>query len=211
MWVVKLGGSLFKTAHLKGWLAVLAQTRPLVVVPGGGPFADQVREAQTQWRFDDTCAHIMALLAMEQFGRMLCALQPGLVAVANRSQIDEVLQRGETPVWMPSAMVMSDAGIEESWRVTSDSLAAWLCAELDMNRLLLVKSVSLQGEDHCADELARAGIIDSQLGGYLQQFNVHSWIMAREEHGRFRKLQGGDMEVATKVVAVTGGASPSQV
>ncbi|MCG8046554.1 MAG: hypothetical protein N0C89_17320 [Candidatus Thiodiazotropha endolucinida] len=74
MWVVKLGGSLFNSADLRDWLAVLAKAGSLVIVPGGGPFADQVRLAQRLWQIDDSSAHLMALLAMEQFGRMLCGL-----------------------------------------------------------------------------------------------------------------------------------------
>jgi aspartokinase-like uncharacterized kinase len=68
MWVVKLGGSLFGSDHLGSWLSLLAKVGSLVVVPGCGPFADQVRQAQHRWGFDDSTAHIMALLAMSRRG-----------------------------------------------------------------------------------------------------------------------------------------------
>jgi aspartokinase-like uncharacterized kinase len=72
----------------------------------------------------------MALLAMEQLGHMLCGMQSGLVAAVNLSQIEEILERGGTPVWMSASMVLADSAIERSWEVTSDSLAVWSAENL---------------------------------------------------------------------------------
>ena len=73
--VVKLGGSLAFSDALRPWLDALSQcARHVVVVPGGGPFADAVRAAQPRMGFDDRAAHHMALSAMEQYGRALVGL-----------------------------------------------------------------------------------------------------------------------------------------
>jgi dihydroneopterin aldolase len=52
MWVVKLGGSLDAAGRLGDWARALAATppslrQPLLVVPGGGPFAHAVRAANS--------------------------------------------------------------------------------------------------------------------------------------------------------------------
>ena len=61
--IVKLGGSLFnQIADLAPILN--ASTRPLFIIPGGGPFADLVR----QIRVNNDAAHWMAIAAMEQYG-----------------------------------------------------------------------------------------------------------------------------------------------
>lgn len=192
MWVVKLGGSLFHSSHLQSWLKLLAERRSLVVVPGGGPFADQVREAQVSWQFDDSTAHAMALLAMEQFGLMLCGMQSGLVAASTPTQILEALEGGETPVWMPASMVLSAHRIRPSWEVTSDSLAAWLCGELGADNLLLVKSVRPEEGATSVEALTRAGIIDPLLGGFLQTQATNGWLTFVEDHqylARFEQEQ----------------------
>ena len=45
--IVKLGGSHAFAAHLKDWLGAIAEgAGRVVIVPGGGPFADAVRAAQ---------------------------------------------------------------------------------------------------------------------------------------------------------------------
>jgi len=128
--IVKLGGSLASSPGLRAWLDVCASVGAgrMVIVPGGGPFADAVRALQPQQGFDDASAHRMALLAMEQFGRMLIGMHPRLVAADSASAIGYALARSEVPVWMPSAMALACADIPASWNVTSDSLAAWLAS-----------------------------------------------------------------------------------
>lgn len=168
LWVVKLGGSLALSPQLKRWLAVLAAAgKAAVIVPGGGPFADQVRVLQKQRRFDDATAHHMALLAMEQYGCMLAGLQPGLQPAASRREIARARRAGLTAIWMPTRMVLADAGIAASWDITSDSLAAWLAGNLRADRLVLVKSVALAEASVPAAVLARRGIVDPAFPAYL--------------------------------------------
>src|SRR5579885_2236793 len=75
--VVKIGGSLAKDRQWAAWLDVLAgRGGPLIVVPGGGAFADCVRAQQRVMGFSDKAAHRMALSAMGQFGMALAAQSP---------------------------------------------------------------------------------------------------------------------------------------
>lgn len=138
--VLKLGGSLSGQAALSGWLQALARAGGrVVVVPGGGPFADAVRNAQAQQPFPDATAHHMALLAMEQFGLALCGLESTLRPAASVQAIHDALASGLTPVWLPTAMCLHAPGIPEDWSVTSDSLAVWLATVLDADALGLIK------------------------------------------------------------------------
>jgi aspartokinase-like uncharacterized kinase len=148
-----------------------------VIIPGGGPFADQVRAAQKQWRFDDAVAHHMALLAMEQYGRMLAGLHPGLRPAATRAAIARARRAGSAAVWMPTRMALSEPRIAASWDVTSDSLAAWLAGVLVADRLVLVKSVALAGGPTAASALARRGIVDPAFPEYLARCAGETWCV----------------------------------
>ena len=66
MWVVKIGGSVCADTLLPQWLDLLVKLGGgrVVVVCGGGSFADEVRRVQAHWAFDDLAAHNMAVLAM---------------------------------------------------------------------------------------------------------------------------------------------------
>ena len=83
MWVVKIGGSLLGTPELERWLEIFVKYSDghIVIVPGGGIFADAVREAQKLTKISDACAHKLAVLAMDQFGLLLANMNP-LLATA---------------------------------------------------------------------------------------------------------------------------------
>jgi len=166
--VVKLGGSTLQSGELAAWLAALAASRlPLVVVPGGGPFADQVRAAQRRLGFSDAAAHAMALLAMEQFGRLVLDRNPRFAAAAALEEIERALQEGRIPVWLPSSLVLAEPAIEASWRVTSDALSAWLAGRIGASTLLLVKQTRAFGRGDDAASLAARGIVDAAFASML--------------------------------------------
>lgn len=146
--VVKLGGSYAGSPPLlRAWIeAVEAAARHVVLVPGGGPFADAVRRAQGEMEFGDEAADAMAMLAMAQFGTALCAMGERLVLAEDPAEIGAALDRGRVPVWAPLLMARAEAGLPRSWDVTSDSLALWLAQRLGAGALLLVKMRGAAGE-----------------------------------------------------------------
>ena len=138
--IVKLGGSYAGSPLLRPWLlAVEAAAGRVVLVPGGGPFADAVRAMQPVMGFDDEAADAMAMLAMAQFGQALCSLGRLLVPAESAEEIEAALDGGRVPVWSPLPIVRRESGLPASWDVTSDSLALWLARRLEAAALLLVK------------------------------------------------------------------------
>ncbi|MHA6641245.1 amino acid kinase family protein [Mesorhizobium sp. A623] len=166
--VVKLGGSTAGAPELGLWIAALAgSSLPLVIVPGGGPFADQVRDAQKRMGFSDKAAHAMAILAMEQLGHVLLDRHERLVPAQSMAEIEQALERKTIPVWLPSSMALSAADIPASWDITSDSLAAWLAGKIGAETLLLVKQSNAFTEHDTIDRLAANGIVDACFAAML--------------------------------------------
>lgn len=149
-------------APLRDWLAMLAEAGAgrVVIVPGGGRFADAVREAQAQWRFDDLAAHNMALLAMAQTAHLLCALHPALQRCDREADIATALRHGRVAVWSPLDAQRDQADADTHWGVTSDSLALGLAQRLGAQRLVLVKSCAIDPALTLA-QLGERGIVDS--------------------------------------------------
>ena len=149
MWVVKLGGSLHRDGHLLPALKALAAVRsPVLVVPGGGVFADRVRSAQRRRGFSDAAAHRLALRAMDRMGGVMGDVAPGLGRV--RALADAAGARGAA-VWLPAAELDGDPALAASWDVTSDTIAALAAARLGARGLVLVKSSPLPGAPLAAD------------------------------------------------------------
>ena len=182
--VVKLGGSQIGSAALGPWLVTLAACRGRVVlVPGGGLFADAVRKAQAKMGYGDAVAHHMALLAMEQYGRALASLSPQFRVAAFIPAIKNALRDRRVPVWAPTAMVLRRSEIPASWDVSSDSLAAWLAGRIGAERLLLVKHGGpFEGRVRAA-ELSASDIVDRAFPRFFSECGVEGSIVAASQHG----------------------------
>ena len=193
MWVVKLGGSLLGTPELGSWLALLARcgNRKIVVVPGGGLFAEGVRDAQRLAGFDDGVAHRMALLAMEQYGLALQSLQPELVTAASARQLRAGLSLRRAVIWLPSQMVLAEAAIAMNWSVTSDSLAAWLARKIHAERLILVKSVALGATPLPLRQLSEQGILDAAFGSFASVLECPIHVVSKFAHAAFAAALAG--------------------
>lgn len=180
--VAKIGGSLAGAGELRQWLGIFEATPVrMVVVPGGGPFADAVRAAQGPMGYDDRAAHEMALLAMTQYGVALASLCRKAALVADREEISAALAMGALPVWSPGRMALADMTLAASWDVTSDSLAAWLAGRLGSERLLLVKRADPRSGQ--LSDLARDGMVDRQFTGFLARSGARGWMAGPADIG----------------------------
>lgn len=202
MWVVKIGGSLAAAKALPRWLDTLScyGGGEVVIVPGGGPFAELARVSQRHWQFDDATGHFMALLGMEQYGLMMAGLRPDLVPVECETDLFRILKRAGVPIWLPTFMVSTDESIAHSWDVTSDSLAAWLTRRMGAGRLLLVKSKSLAAEKMSAEALSQGGVVDAAFPRYLQQGNFQTLILGATHYDLMHQMLNGGAVAGTQVV-----------
>jgi dihydroneopterin aldolase len=181
--VVKVGGSYAFSSALKSWIdAVAACAGRVVVVPGGGPFAETVRAAQPKMGFDDRAAHEMALLAMEQYGCALASLGAGWRLAASAAAIRDVLREGGVPVWSPTPMLREANDVPWSWDVTSDSLAAWLAGRIGAQRVLLVKQLEPPAGRLRAAALVADGIIDPAFPRFLRASGAQAFIAGPAGH-----------------------------
>lgn len=149
--VVKLGGGvLAHVEHLDVVLAAIeaaARQHRLLVVPGGGPFADVVREIDRRLELSDDAAHWMAILAMDQYAHLIAArFAPGTL-VERPPQIAAALDAGRVAVLAPSRWLREADPLPHAWDVTSDSIAAWVAGQVGARRLVLIKPPGAAGKD----------------------------------------------------------------
>ncbi len=142
--VVKVGGSLSqdpeKLRALCRRLNQLAKTQRIVVVPGGGEFADCVRALDKRFALSAAVAHHMAILGMDQYGLLLSDLIPNCQVVNSLEEVKNV-SVGRVVVFLPSTFMFFDDGLPNSWEVTSDSIAAYIAGKLKAEQILLMKDV----------------------------------------------------------------------
>jgi aspartokinase-like uncharacterized kinase len=189
--VLKLGGSLVESGRIGPILELLGRaTRPMVIVPGGGPFADAVRQAQSTLGLSDATAHRLAILAMHQMAEVLIAGQPKLIPADTLPAMRKAWVARRIPVWLPYKMQERDTQIPADWSVTSDGLAARLAERLGHTAVALVKSRDVPDAATAAD-LARQGIVDQVFADVVGRADLE-----------WRVLGPGDMAELGNLLAV---------
>jgi len=186
MWALKIGGSILDaalvdtpvaardavrreigasiTAKIAVDLMAELKRQPgcLLLVPGGGHYADAVRAAQVAEGFDDDTAHVRALAAMDTCAAELADLIGATARVVHHlSDARATAARGFTPVWAPHADLANDHTIPRNWSLTSDSIAAVAARRLDLDGVCLLKSCAVPAGASAAD-LAAAGVVDAE-------------------------------------------------
>ncbi|MDD1752285.1 MAG: uridylate kinase [Methanotrichaceae archaeon] len=155
-YVLKLGGSLINVARelMLRLQMLIDEDYSFLVVPGGGPMANLVRDLFDRYRISQEIAHWMAVLAMEQYGYFLA---DNTGAKLTR----EIRKTKDLEVFLPyHALLKDDSGIGHSWDYTSDSIAALVSSKLDT---MLIKVTNIDGiilngkivEEISADDLLK--------------------------------------------------------
>jgi 5-(aminomethyl)-3-furanmethanol phosphate kinase len=200
--VIKVGGSLGRGTclpELGERLVELGRRRGLLVVPGGGVFADAVRDQDQKFGLRSGTAHWMAILAMDQYGHLLADLMPGCALVRTLGEARARLTREGVTVLLPSEPLRRADALPHSWSVTSDSIAAWLTGQVGAHLLVLLKdhhgmaSFAAPGSAPAGAmtvaELASFSGVDRRLAGLLATDPTYDvWIIDGERPERLIEL-----------------------
>ena len=152
---MKVGGGVL--ADVAGFDAVLAtldgvaRSCRLVIVPGGGPFADAVRAVDRQLGLSETTAHWMAIEAMDQYAQVIAERLARTSLIEDPRDIGTAIAAGRVPVLKPSRWLREADPLPHSWDVTSDSIAAWIAGQLGARQLILVKPAGVDRVERAVD------------------------------------------------------------
>ena len=143
--VLKIGGSLAENPdrliRLCKELSGLAKVHKIVVVPGGGEFADKVRELDKRIGLSNRTAHQMAVLAVDQYGLLLSDITPNSSVVSKIEKLNISIE-GKLQVFLPSQYIFCEDPLENSWDVTSDAIAAHIAGRINAKKLILATNVN---------------------------------------------------------------------
>jgi aspartokinase-like uncharacterized kinase len=162
--VIKIGGGLSTIpGALEATCAAVAECGrqfSIVIVPGGGPFADAVREFDRTHRISSDAAHWMAMLAMDQYAHVLLERIAGAVLVEEAGAVAPVVDPVGVAILAPSRWMRAADVLPHTWDATSDSVAAFVAGALDAERLVLVKPATVGTEvvDRCFSSVLPAGM-----------------------------------------------------
>jgi len=187
--VVKLGGSLHH--QIPEIVPVLCKSRrPLLVVPGGGVFADAVRQEQV----DGDAAHWMAIAAMEQYA---------WVIASHGMWTTYILAVPETTaVFLPYISMRQHDPLPHSWDVTSDTIAAWIAAQLGTELLVLksVDGISFEGiHQEQVTIPIKNDVVDPFFIPFVLKHRIKTTIINGKSGGCIEKFLNGETVLCTKI------------
>jgi 5-(aminomethyl)-3-furanmethanol phosphate kinase len=212
--VLKVGGSLSRGAGLEAMcreICRLGARYRLLVVPGGGTFADQVRAMYRRYALSETAAHRMALLAMDQYGYLLNQLIPESSLMGDLDSANRITESGRVAILLSSELIIRTDPLPHSWEVTSDSIAAWIAQQTQCRRLVLLKDVdglltsdrALNTQKLIADltvnQLAEHGGVDDYLFHALADSNLETWVINGRKPERLSELLESSRTTGTRI------------
>jgi hypothetical protein len=133
-WVVKIGGSLFPDHAIN--LVESLKNRDVLLICGGGDFANLLRQFDHKIHFSNSANHHTAILCMDIVGRLLSDKIKDVIAVYSMEDAKNVIKAGKTPILLPSKLMYFLDPLEHSWRVTSDSISLYFSHLLEAKLLI---------------------------------------------------------------------------
>lgn len=166
--VIKVGGSLLRWAGLRGRLTEFLRSDELrnahvILIAGGGPVADAVRELDATHALSEETSHRLALRAMDVTALALAALVDSSRVIEATADLPDAWAHGLRPILAPRRFLeeVDERGADPlplSWSTTSDSIAARVAVHLGVGRLILLKSETTAAQTR--REAAEAGHVD---------------------------------------------------
>ena len=142
---MKVGGSLAlnpqKLRILCRKLSDISKKQKLIIIPGGGEFADTVRTLDKRFNLSEQSSHQMAILAMDQYGHLLANLIGNSCLVDKLENVKTVLDSGKLPIFLSSSYFACADPLPNSWDITSDSIAAHIAGQLGACKIVLITDV----------------------------------------------------------------------
>lgn len=195
----KVGGSLLDLPTLSAKLreVVPADVSPLLVV-GGGPTADLVRQWDQVHNIGEERAHWLALRSLQLNEALLAELLPYAEVVRSRDEAVSQWSRGAWPILSAHDFVSaeepaSSLKLPHTWEATSDSVAAWIARRWPVDRLVMLKSVDLpEGATNGRGftEQAIPNFVDRHFFDLARDVPVVEWINLRGNATRPQRLAG---------------------
>ena len=116
-------------------LSEVSKKHKLIVVPGGGEFADVVRKIDKRFNLSAQCFTSDGDFRDGSIWFFAFRFDNGFLRVNQLENVQKILDLDKLPIFLPSNFMLNNDPLENSWDVTSDSIAAYIASQLHIRKL----------------------------------------------------------------------------
>jgi aspartokinase-like uncharacterized kinase len=166
--IIKLGGSLLDfdglVPQFRRWLAAQSPATNVVVV-GGGPLADTIRDAFARHELTEEAAHWLCVRLLGVTAELVHNFLPESSLVDRFADLSSDGHQGRLVLFQTEHFLrneepsLSPSPLPHNWNVTSDSITARLAALIHAGELVLLKS-GLPRAEATPSDMAQDGYVD---------------------------------------------------
>ena len=150
--VVKIGGSITEKGSIEQinqLCEIISESfsiKPIFsIIPGGGIFAENVRNIQKKYLLSDEIAHWMAIRAIGQQALLLSHYlnNSEILYDFTRESISEFIltNPGRIPILDVFSFMKNHSKLEQSWNATSDAISIEITNFLGLENIIFVKDI----------------------------------------------------------------------
>lgn len=184
-------------------------------MPGGGAFADKVREYYAEYAFSDTAAHKMAIISEDMVGILIGEYLKNGILTDNLNKIQQILKQSKIPIFLPSKTLLKLDELPHTWDITSDSIAVYLANKLKISTVILVKDVDgLYTADPKKDSNAELiqsikaaeidkfeeSCVDKALSNFIIRYKVNCYLVNGNFPERIEEIMNGKNTINSLII-----------
>jgi aspartokinase-like uncharacterized kinase len=174
--VFKIGGKILE--DLENLNSTISQLQHLydeniidkiVLIPGGGSFANFIRKIYSELKFTEEIAHWMGIISMNYNGLELSKKCPNLQVIENYKKLKEI---GKVfCIFLPYEFIKENDKLPHNWDVTSDSISLFIAKELELNECFLIKDIDgiLNNQNQIIKEISTSEFKEMKKFGKLAE------------------------------------------
>lgn len=143
--LIKLGGSLLgdlaNCRKLATLFDSLAETKRIVLFPGGGPIDNYIESLDEQLSFAPEIHHQLCARAQDQTGLIFGSLCNRAEFFTSPVELPAIQKARKVAIMLPMKMIVDLDVFAKSWQITSDTMAAYFAATLGAKKFSILTNV----------------------------------------------------------------------
>ncbi len=213
MYLIKIGGSLTYSAKhlldsLKSFCNENSGKYKIIIVPGGGEFANVVRNIYKTTELSNDASHKLATLCTDLTGIYFSELSD-IRTVDNLYDAKSILKKEDILIILPSKIVLSNDELPHSWDITSDSIAVYIAKLLNLDNLIIATNVDGIYTEYPKGKLLNTinaksikgfTSVDSYLPNLLIKHNIECFVVNGKYPNRIINILKNNNDIYTKII-----------